>query len=94
VVEGTKKKAEKKVNHVSLKSDINVFSVLWKDPFSRVFSIFCVLCGSLRGMNSGTGSRSVFPWILDDFGELLGGFLDHFSGRTAKTKKCIWTAQA
>jgi len=68
--------------------------VLLEDPFSRLFSIFCVLCGSLRGMNSGTGSRSVFPWILDDFGELLGGFLDHFSGRSAKTKKCIWTAQA
>ena len=76
------------------KSSTDLFGVLLEDPFSRLFSIFCVLCGSLRGMNSGTGSRSVFRWILDDFGELLGGFLDHFSGRSAKTKKCVWTAQA
>ena len=69
------------------KSCGNVFLVLLEDPFSRLFSIFCGLFGSLRGMNSGTGARSVFPLILDDFGELLGGFLDHFSGRTAKTKK-------
>ena len=27
-------------------------------------------------------------------GSILGGFLDHFSGRSAKTKKCVWTAQA
>ena len=27
-------------------------------------------------------------------GSILGSFLDHFSGRSAKTKKCVWTAQA
>ena len=68
--------------------------VLLEDPVSTLFRIFYVLCVSFFGMNSCTGSGSDLWWIFGDFGELLGHFLDHFSGRSAKTKKCIWTAQA
>ena len=35
-----------------------------------------------------------FLWFGVPRGSILGGFLDHFSGRSAKTKKCVWTAQA
>ena len=35
-----------------------------------------------------------FLWFGVRRGSILGGFLDHFSGRSAKTKKCVWTAQA
>ena len=68
--------------------------VTFETLFRHFLTIFAFLCASFFCMNSGMGSRSVFSWMLDDVEELLGGFFDHFSGRSANTKKCVWTAQA
>ena len=62
--------------------------VTFETLFRHCLQFLCFVC-QLFLHEFWHGLKELFLRMLDDFEELWEGFLDHFSGRSAKTKKCL-----